>query len=549
MEIDFERPFNKNARILIVEDSESSLIPLMRLLEKEGYAKCTGHTDPRKGMAEFIADPPHLLLLDWHMDSLSGGDFLNEVKKHVPQEQMPPVLVMTGDTDVDIKRLALKAGATDFLVKPLDFTEVLLRIRNFLHMRTLYRRVQSENVRLEKKVRVRTLELKQSIVQLKESQGQIIEQERLHALGAMAGGVAHDFNNALMVILGFGDLFLRATDEEIRADPTKVRESFAVIEKTAKDAVEIVRRLGEFYRPNLGDKADRISVDINAIVVEAAQLCEPKWLTQKRAEGIFIDLKTELGDVPNIAAAPSEMREMMINLIFNAVDAMPQGGQIILRTGIDGKCVFIEVQDTGTGMTMETRSRCMEPFFTTKGEKGTGLGLAIIHGIVRRHEGLVRITTEINKGTKFTIQLPITVISENIAPAEAPALPFERPLRILVVDDDADVCKVLVSYLKTDEHEIVTAENGTEALEKFRTDHFDLVITDRAMPKMSGEQMAAAIKTVNPAMPVLLLTGFEEENQRRIPNVDLLLRKPVSLDSMRHALRKIVVPAVAEAVK
>src|SRR5581483_4695122 len=222
--------------------------------------------------------------------------------------------------------------------------------------------------------------------------------------------------------------------------------------------------------------------------------------------------------------------------IFNAVDAMPQGGQITIRTGVQEGQVFIEVEDSGTGMTEETRRHCLEPFYTTKGEKGTGLGLAITYGIVHRHAGIIRINSELNHGTQFRIILPVSETAEHSS-TPIPPIP---PLKVLVVDDQPDICHVLSCYLEQDAHTVVTAENGCEALEKFRNGHFDVVITDRAMPKMNGDQLASAIKEINPKEPVILLTAFAEHG-RFLPNdIDLQFSKPASLHLIREALGKVI---------
>jgi signal transduction histidine kinase len=526
----------KNARILIVDDEPRNLIFLQRILEREGYAICISITDSRKAVSQFIASPPDLLLLDWHMDTMSGRQVLLELRQRVPKEDMPPILVLTADESSETKLEALSIGATDFLSKPLDHTEVLLRIRNLLHLRTLHLRFQDENRNLEEKVLERTAQLEQMVISNEELQQQIIDQERLRALGTMAGGIAHDFNNALMIINGYSDMLL--LKPELLADKAKARSCLETIGTASRDAAEIVRRLREFSRPYSKEDENRQPVDLNALAGEAVRLSLPKWKTQTQANGIFIELQTQFGEVGQISGTASELREVLVNLIFNAVDAMPQGGRIILRTGTREGQAFLEVEDTGTGMTEETRRRCLEPFYTTKGERGTGLGLSITYGIIRRHGGVIRLKSDLNHGTAFTILLPVIEPTDQGKPEDEGEVPAQN-LRVLVVDDQPDICQVLSRYLEQDAHTVETAENGCVALEKFRSGTFDLVITDRAMPKMNGDQLASAIKEIQPYEPVILMTAFAEP---RVPSrdVDMLLSKPFSLRSLRSAIGRVI---------
>ena len=342
-----------------------------------------------------------------------------------------------------------------------------------------------------------------------------------------------------------------------------------MIRRAASDSSEVVRRLREFHRPYRPGEDDRRMVDLRELAEEAVQLSVPRWRTQAQARGIFIDVKTELTDVPLIPAAGPELREVMMNLIFNAIDAMPRGGRITLRTGMEGDLVFFEVEDTGEGMSEETRRHCLEPFFTTKGKEGTGLGLATTYGIVRRHQGYIGIDSDVDQGTRFTVLLPqkrageiLPAASESSGAGETSAdgqksfaatwaraalQPEPRTgrvpphaLRVLVVDDQPDICHVLRHYLEKDSHTVETASNGREALEKFRHTDFDVVITDRAMPKMNGEQLASAIKGLHPGEPVILLTAYSEEPEKMSPDVDVQLDKPASLHKIRQAIRRVM---------
>jgi CheY-like chemotaxis protein len=229
---------------------------------------------------------------------------------------------------------------------------------------------------------------------------------------------------------------------------------------------------------------------------------------------------------------------MLTNLIFNAVDAMPQGGSIRIRSYAADDRIILEVVDTGLGMPDAVRLRCFEPFFSTKGEKGTGLGLAMVYGIVERHQGVIDIVSNAGQGTTFTISFPIALDTTQREITCLPAPP-ESALRILVVDDQPLICQLLQQYLSRDGHQVETALNGCEALAKFQADRFDLVITDKAMPEMDGGQLAILIKQFRPAQPIILLTGFgdsafSEDDVAKA--IDLIVSKPVSMEALRAAV-------------
>ena len=212
---------------------------------------------------------------------------------------------------------------------------------------------------------------------------------------------------------------------------------------------------------------------------------------------------------------------------------MPGGGKIILRTGEREGRVFLDVADTGTGMSDEVRQRCLEPFFTTKGENGTGLGLAVVYGIVQRHGGLIDLWSESGVGTTFSLSFP--AVTTSTLPERPVSAAITRPLRVLVVDDKPMLCQLLFEYLKSDWHTVELATGGHEALEKFRQTPFDLVITDRVMPEMSGDDLAATIRKIAPQQPILMVTGFANDGPASSA-AKVVLPKPISLMSLRQAI-------------
>ena len=380
--------------------------------------------------------------------------------------------------------------------------------------------------------------LEEALTELKTTQRQVLQQERLRAVGQMASGIAHDFNNALMPILGYSELLL--DQPKHLDDKEKVAHYLHTINTAAQDAASVVRRLREFYRIRQENETF-LPVDLNRLVEEAITLTQPRWKDQALASGITIGTKTELQPVPRAAGNEPELREVLTNLIFNAADAMPQGGTLTVRTRPEADRIVLEVSDTGTGMTEEVRQRCLEPFFSTKGERGTGLGLAMVYGTLQRHQGTIDIQSEPGKGTSFLICLPVQT-EEKAEGKRREAEALAHPLHILVVEDEPPVRQVVVEYLTGDGHTVEAAANGREGLEKFHAAAwFDVVVTDRGMPDMSGDQLAAAIKRVAPNKPVILLTGFGdlmEASGEKPSGVDFIASKPVTMSALRQALRE-----------
>lgn len=384
------------------------------------------------------------------------------------------------------------------------------------------------------------LRVEQRTEELKKAQHQLVQQERLRALGEMASGIAHDFNNALSPILGYTELIL---DMDGLGDTAKVREQLKTINTAARDAAGIVARLMLFGRSRQQNEAFT-AVDLKRLVEQAIVLTQPKWKTQAMTRGIEITIGKDLRPVPPVEGNEQQLREVLTNLIFNAVDAMPRSGSIILRVyPRDGQAV-LEVSDTGSGMTEEVRQKCLEPFFSTKGEQGTGLGLAMVYGIIQRHEGKLEIQSEPGRGTSFLIQLPCT------RPAAAASGGLEvktkaRTLAILYAEDDGMVQKVITQYLLHDGHRVETADNGAEALQKFyaNQNRYDLVITDRTMPQMGGADLARSIKKLVPSQRIFLLSGTADFGKKDIfENVDAVLNKPVTLEELRKTIQEFFPP-------
>jgi signal transduction histidine kinase len=481
------------------------------------------------------------------MEPISGFEVLSQLNQRLQSPTRPPILVMTADMTAEAKHEALWLGASDFLSKPLDHLEVILRINHLLSGHHLFRRCQLYSGDLERLVDKRTAELQsqstnleRTLTELREAQRQIIQQESMRALGTMACGIAHDLNNGLSVILGYGDALL-ADFEKFPLDSSQ-RKCLEEILLAGSDNAKLVVKLRDFYRPSAPREHEE-TVDLNELVEQVIELTAPKWQAEADAAGAGIHIEKHLGSVSPILGSPVELREILTNLIFNAVDAMPGGGWLRFYTQQSGSQIRLDVADTGVGMSEETVSRCCEPFFTTKGEHGCGLGLATTYGIVRRHRGTVEISSRPNQGTTFTISFPVAVEPSKPRRVQSKNEPLQS-LHILVVDDHPMIRDIVSAYLAADRHVVDTASCATEALDKFQKERFDLIITDQAMPETNGQQLAASIKTLEPAKPVILLTGFADlvSQDKQQSCVDLVLSKPARLDDLRNAIFQVMCP-------
>jgi signal transduction histidine kinase/ActR/RegA family two-component response regulator len=390
---------------------------------------------------------------------------------------------------------------------------------------------------------------------LHQSQQTVMQQERLRALGQMASGIAHDINNAISPIA----LYTESLLEREPGLSDRARNYLATIQRAIEDVAETVARMREFYRPREPELV-LSRVELNRLIGQVIELTRARWSDVPLRQGIVIRLQTELApDLPAIMGSEVEIRDALTNLVFNAADAMPDGGTLTLctrravsRSNVAGESdVYVEVSDTGIGMDDETRRRCLEPFYTTKGERGTGLGLAMVYGMIQRHSAELEIESVLGKGTTMRLvfgaaqrqQAEVDRTAERVQPAQR--------LRILLVDDDPLLIKSLRDILEGDGHVTTVADGGQNGIDTFlaaqqRGSPFSLVISDLGMPYVDGRKVAAAVKAAAPSVPVVMLTGWGRrllaENDIP-PCVDRVLSKPPRLADLRAALAELTVGA------
>ncbi len=386
--------------------------------------------------------------------------------------------------------------------------------------------------------------LQQAYEDLRETQRTAMQQERLRALGQMASGIAHDINNAISP----ATLYIESMLESETTLSPSARGKLATIGKAIDDVADTVARMREFYRPR-EPQTGTGPVQLNEQIRQVVELTRAQWSGMEQRRSAMVEVVEDLSpDLPAITAMESEIRQALTNLVFNAIDAMPQGGTLTVRTRAvrlpddksGGQQVIVEVTDTGLGMDDETRRHCLEPFYTTKGERGTGLGLAMVYGIVQRNEGEIEIETAPGAGT--TIRFVFRVSSSSIpGPVPETAAWYPAGLKILVVDDDPIILQALSSTLERDGHRVIAADGGQAGIDAFREaaeDPFSVVITDLGMPRIDGRKVASTLKGLSPTTPIILLTGWGQTLAADAipPGVDRMLSKPPKWREVREAL-------------
>ena len=420
----------------------------------------------------------------------------------------------------------------------------------FLTYRTYLKNVETsaaQAAQAEKHVK----ELSHYITEQERIREQFSQMEKLSALGELASGVAHDFNNTLAGILGRAQLLQRMDD------PEKIRRGLEIIIKTAEDGAKTVKRIQDFARQRRDHNFELVSID--QILMDASEITRPRWKNCAEASNIHITVELKIESNAMVMGDDSELREVLVNMVFNAIDAMPEGGTLSLTTRTAGDSAIISVVDTGVGMYPEVRSKIFDPFFTTKGKAGLGLGLAVSFGIIRRHGGNIEVESQYGKGTEFRITLPIARMGEKSVKhvdqietieSAAPAMTIdvalvqtERPrMRMLVVDDEDFVRELLGEILEGEHCDVYLVDSGSEALSAFKDMEFDGVFTDVGMPGMSGWELAREIRNMNANVPIAVITGWGEavgSHEQKEAGVDWVVAKPFTADRIAELVRDI----------
>lgn len=416
----------------------------------------------------------------------------------------------------------------------------------FITYRTYLKNVEAAAAQAEQAER-HVAELSQHIAEQERMREQLSQLEKLSALGELASGVAHDFNNTLAGILGRAELLQRTND------PEKIKRGLNIIIQVAEDGAKTVKRIQDFARQRRDH--DFELVDLDQLLLDVSEVTRPYWKDRPEANNIHINLDLQVHSNAMVMGDGSELREVLVNMVFNAVDAMPRGGALMLSAGQMDGYGEICISDTGSGMSPEVRARIFDPFFTTKGKAGMGLGLAVSYGIISRHQGTVEVESTVGCGTTFRIRIPVAEVEAEDQNAEteagnnllAEAVITSSPIKpnrikILVVDDEAEVRELLRDILESEGYNVLLAEGGREALAIFEAGEFDAVFTDIGMPGMSGWELACAIRERDRQIPLAVITGWGESvaaDEQKRAQVDWVVTKPFSADRVLELAQEV----------
>lgn len=359
--------------------------------------------------------------------------------------------------------------------------------------------------------------------------------EKLKIVGELASSSAHHLNNILSVISGRTQILLKKLKE------SSYYKDIKMIEQASADGALAVRRLQSVRTQ--GDKKKKYEIlNVNDLILEVIEIVRPRFEREAQSTGITYDVKLTLGSFSSVKGDPAALREVFLNVINNAFDAMPKGGKLTIQTTLEKQKVFIFVSDTGQGIPEEVREKIFEPFFSTKGDGGNGLGLSISAEIIANHQGKIYVDSIPQKGSIFMIELPAADEEPVSAPPQSP--PSEDFVcKVLLVDDENAVGETLAEMLREEGYEVITVNDAREAVMKFVKSDCDLVLTDLSMPGINGYELAKRIKSLKKNVPVILITGWNQERDNikdKNEIIDGLIEKPFNLNQIKQEFRKVL---------
>ncbi len=517
-------------RILICDDEPMMTKSLEAILKTQNYWTRTTN-NPRQALELIHTDVPNVVILDVLMPGMTGFEIIDAVDR---ERNDPAFILVTGDTSVETAIQAIRKGASDYLRKPFEPDELILRVEKVLQQREIA--TDKKNIEAEKD----------------RLQGQLRQSQKMEAIGTLAGGIAHDFNNILSIVLGNSELALlnKTIDRELRDQLNQILTA-------SLRAREIIQQLLSFSRD---EKPDCKPLNFNHVLEESLTLLRSSLPTN-----IIIDC--DICDEPcTIYSDATQIHQVILNLCTNAAHAMaPEGGILTVclespvkiervmttETGdIDpGYYARLIAADNGRGIEKHVMDRIFDPYFTTKESgKGTGMGLSMVHSIVQRSGGGIQVFSQPGQFTKFHIYLPL----DNIHGAKEEAPPPRKQMvggqeRILIVDDEDMLVDIMYRVVEMLGYDAIAFNNSGKALKAFleAPQNIDLVITDMTMPIMSGTALAKAIKRVRRDLPIILCTGHNEqayELDLDAFGIDALVIKPVGMHQLSEIIRRVLSP-------
>jgi CheY-like chemotaxis protein len=567
--------------ILIVDDNPNNLRILVGMLTERGY-KVRPAPNGDLALKSVRSTLPDLILLDIKMPDMDGYEVCRRLKKDELAREVPVIFISALNETID-KVKAFGTGGVDYITKPFQIEEVMVRIATHMAMRNMQKRLADQNARLrrevierkraeealeiahaelEKRVEERTAELaeatrklREEIAERKQAEKERTTMERLYhraqkleAMGALAGGIAHDFNNIIGVIMGCAELSLLAVSKE---DP--IYPHLEQIPNAVRRASDLVQQILTFSRQKDSEKK---VLQISTIIKEVLKML-------RASLPATIEIKQNINpESGKVLADATQIHQVLINLCTNAAHAMRKNGGVleIMLANVDltfddvkkyvdikpGAYVKLTVSDTGTGMDPNIIECIFDPYFTTKKEgEGTGLGLAVVHGIISQYGGAIEVQSEPGKGTAFHILIPRIDHEHKMTLKKEFGEPPKGTETILFIDDEkylVELAKKILEYLG---YQVVSSTSSIEALKLFMEgpDRFDLVITDMTMPHMTGDKLTEEILRIRPDIPIILCTGFSEmisEDKAKSLGIREYILKPLIMNNLAEKVRKVL---------
>jgi signal transduction histidine kinase len=508
-----------------VTGSEAST--LMLIDENTGELVFSVPTGPKSEQLTDVRLPPG--------QGIAGWVAMNESSLLVPDVSKEPLFYQGVDKDTGFETKSILAIPLKTNFKLIGVLEVINKQYGevftpedelFLSFFGYMAAMAIENARLYRELHER---MEHDIAMEKN----LAEAEKLRSLGLMASGIAHNFNNTLTVILGNSELLEGASLSKNSA------QRVSVIKKASMEGAEIVERLLTFTRSK-SLNSDYATVVINQLVEDAIKMTEPIWRAKAQHKGINITIHQHLSP-ENLKVHGNEgaLKEVLVNIIFNAIDAMPNGGGIDISTYREVSRVCVCISDSGTGISEEDKRRIFDPFFTTKDPPNTGLGMSLAFGIVNSHNGSIEVKSWPGKGTTFMISLPLSNRADQTCPPPEKSSVQGKPCRVLVIDDEEAIVDFICEALEALGHYATGANSGQAGIEIHSSGDYDLVITDLAMPGMSGWEVLAKVRDSSPGVKVGLMSGWDlSEDELSQKGVDFMLRKPFSIKHISATLNQ-----------
>jgi len=506
---------SKKPNILIVDDVKENLLAQSALLEDFDVNVITA-IDGNEALAEVLKHDFALIIMDVQMPVMDGFETATIMRTQV---NTPIIFVTAISVENRYIFKGYEVGAVDYMLKPIEPEILKSKVKVFLELHE--QRVLLEN----------------EITERKKAEQALIQSEKLKSIGIITAGISHEYNNILNIISGNVQL--------LQMDYEDNSEMMAVLDITMKaidDGASIANRMLDFT------KAGKVSfnlepADMQVLLNQSLEFTMPRWKNMAQADGIkyFIDQK-DIKQVPPVMCQPSDVREMFINIINNALDAMPDGGSITLAIWSKENTLFVSISDTGIGMDKEIQSHIFDPFYTTRCPEGTGLGLSTVYGTMKRHGGKIDVKSEVGRGSTFTMQFQTTTeaIRADIPKKADKSKSRNMGLSILVVDDADDMCVILDTFLSKEGHKVRTVNKGAEAIELANRENFDLVLTDLAMSNTYGYDVINALKKLDKVPKIGIMTGWNEKHkpiEEEGMKADFLLNKPFKLEQITDQIQ------------